>query len=71
MGTSSTIPLAPPPLSVPVHPPLDVRVRGVRWHPRMFGRSTSVELWMFYWVYNEGETLCHSAMLLLSQDSIS
>lgn len=48
-------------LSVPVHPPLDAQVCGILHHPRMFGRSTSVELWMSYWLHNEGKKLCHSA----------
>ena len=66
-GTTSKIPLFPPPLCVPVHPPLDEQVCGILWHPGMLGRGTFVELWVFYWLQMEGERLCHSAMLLMSQ----
>ena len=32
-GTASTAAPVPPPLCVPVHPPLDVQMCGILWHP--------------------------------------
>ena len=55
-GTASVAPLVLPPPCVPGHPPLDLQIYGILSYFCVLGRGTFIDLWMFYWLYIEGET---------------
>ena len=51
----STITTVPFPLSVTIHPPVDAQMCGILQHPVALSRDTFVKLWIFHWLYSEGE----------------
>ena len=44
-----------PPLCVQVHLPLNAQMCGIVQQPSVLGRGSFVALWMFYWLWVEGE----------------
>ena len=72
-GTASTVLPVLTPLCVPAHITLDVQIWRILCHPGVWGRSTFVELWMFYWLYvKRGETkgASPSSMMLMSHPDL-
>lgn len=47
--------------------PLDVQISGTVQHPGVLGRVIGVfaELWMFYWLQTEGETMGASCATMI------
>ena len=44
-----------PPLSISVHPLLEVQMYGTLRHIVVLGRGNFIELWMFYWLEIDAE----------------